>query len=129
MVAYQLFAVAWQVVYDGYLNHGVCAGLLFHCGAGCVDEYLGGEGGVVDAHVELEVLVVGGAADAFACHVDAVTYIVEGIDAFYGEYVCFVAGKVWVGFDGCCDFGDVCSVFEFYVYHAAVYALPEGYGH
>ena len=83
--------------------------MLFHRGTGCVDEYLGGEGGVVDAHVEFEVLVVGGAADAFACHVDSVSDVVEGVDAFYGEYVCLVAGKAWVGLDGCGDVGDVGS--------------------
>ena len=67
---YQMFdevgAVAWEHVDDGNLNHRVAGGLEAHRGAGHVDQYLTGEGRIVDLHVELQTLVLGLTADAFA---------------------------------------------------------------
>ena len=52
-------AVAGEHVDNGNLYHGVAAGLEAHRGAGYVNQYLTGEGGVVNAHVELQTLVLG----------------------------------------------------------------------
>ena len=73
-MSYQLFLVAREHVDDWNLNHGVATRLLVHCGTCSVDEHLCCEGRVVDAHVELEVLVVSLAADTLAYEVHAVTY-------------------------------------------------------
>ena len=54
----ELLAVAFKIVNHRNLNHGVATGLLAHRGTGNIDEYLTGEGGVVDAHVELQSLVL-----------------------------------------------------------------------
>ena len=52
-MADEVLTVARQHVDDGNLDHRVAAGLETHGGASHVDEHLTGEGGVVDAHVEL----------------------------------------------------------------------------
>ena len=58
--------VAWEHVDDGNLDHRVASGLETLGGTGNVDEHLSGEGGVVDAHVELQALVLSLAAHALA---------------------------------------------------------------
>ena len=67
---YQMFdevgAVAWEHVDDGNLDHRVAGGLEAHRGASDIDQNLTGEGGIVDLHVELQTLVLGLTADAFA---------------------------------------------------------------
>lgn len=82
-MADDVLALAGEHVDDGQLNHGVAAGLLTHGGTGHVNEYLGGQGGVVNLHVELEELVVGLSTDTLAHEVDAVADIVEGVHAFH----------------------------------------------
>ena len=53
-----LLAVASEHVDNGYLGHGVATGLQTHGCASHIDKHLGGEGRVVDAHIELETLVL-----------------------------------------------------------------------
>lgn len=62
----EFLAVAFEIVNYGDLNHGVATGLLAHGGASHIDEHLTGEGGVVDAHVELQSLVLCLATHALA---------------------------------------------------------------
>ena len=62
----ELLAVAFEIVNHRNLDHGVATGLLAHGCAGHVDEHLTGEGGVVDAHVELQSLVLCLAAHTLA---------------------------------------------------------------
>ena len=62
----ELLAVAFEIVNYGDLDHGVATGLLAHGCAGHIDKHLTGEGGVVDAHVELQSLVLCLAAHALA---------------------------------------------------------------
>lgn len=128
-VLHEVGAVAGEHVDDGNLNHGVAAGLLAHGGAGYVDEYLTGEGGVVDAHVELQTLVLGLAADAFAHEVDTVAHVADGIYALYGKDVGLVVGEVGVGLDGGGYVFELGAVFELYIDHAAMNAFTEGDGH
>ena len=51
---YQMFdevgAVAWEHVDDGNLDHRVAGGLEAHRGASDIDQYLTGEGRIVDLH-------------------------------------------------------------------------------
>ena len=75
------FAVAGEEVDDGNLNHGVGSGGETHGCAGYAYEELGGEGGIVDAHAELEALVLSLARDTLAHHVYTVTHILDCIDA------------------------------------------------
>ena len=70
-----LFAVAGKEVDNGNLNHRVAAGLQTGGGTCHTYQYLGGEGGVVDAHVELEALVLGLARYTLANEVHTVTHI------------------------------------------------------
>ena len=65
-VADDFLAVAREIVDDGDFNHGVCTGLLTHGSASHIDEHLRCEGRIVDAHVELEELIVRLAAHALA---------------------------------------------------------------
>ena len=62
----EFLAVAFKIVNHRNLDHGVATGLLAHGGASHIDEYLTGEGGVVDAHVELQSLVLCLTANALA---------------------------------------------------------------
>ena len=62
----ELLAVAFEIVNHWNLNHSVAAGLLAHRGTSHVDKHLAGEGGVVDAHVELKALVLRLAAHSLA---------------------------------------------------------------
>ena len=95
-MADEFLFVAWKEVDDGYLYHGVGSRLLLQGGTRYVDKHLCGESGVVDAHVEDEVLVVGGAADSFADKVDAVAYVVEGINTGHLLHVGLVVHEVGV---------------------------------
>ena len=58
--------VAWQHVDDGNLNHRVAAWLQTLRGTSHVDQYLSGQCGVVNLHVELEALVLGLSTDTLA---------------------------------------------------------------
>ena len=114
---------------DGNLYHRVGTGLLAHGGAGYIDQYLTGEGGIVDAHVELEELVLGGARYALASEVHAVAHILEVVDAGYLYHVGLIVHEIGVGLDGCSHFIEVIALLEFDVYHAAMDASAYGDGH
>ena len=122
------FAVAGQVVDDGNLDHGVSTGALAQRSAGDVDQYLRGEGGIVDLHVEREELIVRATRDTFAREVDTVTHIVEGIDRSHGLYVRFVVDEIGIGLDGGFNPGEISAGLEFDVNHTAVNAGAEGDG-
>ena len=62
----EIGAVAWQHVDDGNLNHRVAAWLQAHRGASHVDKHLTCQSRIVNLHVELQTLVLGLTADAFA---------------------------------------------------------------
>ena len=94
-----LFAVAWQIVDYRYLNHRVGSGLLLHGGTSRIDKHLGGEGRIVDFHVELEKLIVRLTAHAFADEVHPMTHIIEGINALHLEDMRFIVGEIWVSLD------------------------------
>lgn len=128
-MGYEVFAVAGEEVDDGHFNHGVAAGLLAHGGAGHADEYLTGEGGVVDAHIELEKLVLGGAAHALAGEVDAMSHVDDFVHRGDFDNVGFVVGKIGVRLDGCGDLGELMAGFYLDVDHAAVDACAGGDGH
>ena len=118
--------VAGQHVDNRNLDHGVTAGLQAHRGTGYIDQYLSGEGWVVDLHVELEALVLSLSADALAYEVYAVAHVANIVNAGYLEYVGFVAGEVGVCLDGCCHLVELSTVFQLYIYHAAVDAFAQG---
>ena len=122
------FAVAGEVVYDGNLDHRVSAGALAQRSAGDVDQYLRGEGGIVDLHVEREELIVRASRDTFAREVHTVPHVVEGVDRFDGMNMRFVIDKIRIGLDGGGHLGEICAGFELYVHHAAVNAGAEGDG-
>ena len=92
-----LFAVAGKEVDNGNLNHRVAAGLQTGGGTCHTYQYLGGEGGVVDAHVELEALVLGGSTHALAHHVDTMAHVADSIHGRNGKHVGLIRGEVGVG--------------------------------
>lgn len=124
-----LLAITGQEVDDGDLDHGIAAGLLVHGGAGHADEDLTREGGVVDAHVELEKLVLRRAAHAFARQVDAMPHVDDVVHAGHLDDVRLVVDKVGVGLDGGCHSGKVMTFLQFDVDHAAMDAGAGGNGH
>ena len=95
----EVCAFAGEHVDDGNFHHRVAAGLQTHGSTGNVDEHLSCQGGVVDAHVELQTLVLCLTADTFADKVHAVTHVADVIDALHLEHVCLVGGEVGVGLD------------------------------
>ena len=70
-----LVAVSRQQIDDGYLGHRVAARLQAHGGSSHVDQHLCREGGVIDAHIELETLILRLAAHAFPYHVYAMSHV------------------------------------------------------
>ena len=56
--SYDFLTSAWEHVDDWNLWHGVATWLETEGSTGHIDQYLSGEGWVVDAHVELEALVL-----------------------------------------------------------------------
>jgi hypothetical protein len=99
-MCYQLLTVTMEHIDDGNFYHRIGAGLLTHGGAGCIDKHLTGEGRVVDAHVELEELVLGNARYTLAREVHTVTHILEVIHARYLYYVGLIIHKIGIGLDG-----------------------------
>ena len=128
-VADELFAITWEHVEDGEFDHGVAARLLAEGCTSDIDQHLGGEGRVVDAHVELEALVLRLAADTLADEVDAVAHVTYLIDRGDLEHVGLVAGEIGVGLDGCSDGIEGGTILELDIDHAAMDALAEGDGH
>jgi hypothetical protein len=57
------------------LNHGVASGLETHRGASHVNQNLTREGRVVDAHVELQALVLSLAAHTLANEIHTMTHV------------------------------------------------------
>ena len=90
---------------------------------------MGGQGRVVDAHVELEELVLGFAGDTLAGEVDAMPHVKEVIDALDLEDVGLVVGKIVVGFDAAGNVLEVIAGLQLDVYHAAVDARARRDGH
>ena len=125
----EVCAFAGEHVDDGNLYHRIAAGLQAHRGTGYVDEYLTCEGGVVDAHVELQTLVLGLAADTLADEVHAVAHVTDVVDALHLEHVGLVGGEVGIGLDVLGDVFELGAVFQLHIDHAAVDALAEGDGH
>ena len=76
----EVSSVTGEHVDDGNLDHRIAAGLQAHGGAGHIDENLTCESGVVDAHVELQTLVLRLAADTLAHEIHTVTHITYVID-------------------------------------------------
>ena len=122
-------AIAGEHIDDRNLNHRIAAGLKAHRGTGHVDKYLTGKGGVVDAHVELQALVLGLAADTFAYEVDTMTHVAHIVNALNLENVGFVAGEVGICLDGGCHLLEFGTIFELYIYHTAMDALAKRNGH
>ena len=133
IVLYQMLdkvgTVAGEHIDDGNLDHCVAAGLETHGGAGNVNQDLTSQGRVVDAHVELQTLVLCLAADTFAHKVHTVTHVAYIVDALYLEDMRLIAGKIGVGLDGCCHLFELGTVFEFYIDHAAMDTFAKGNGH
>ena len=125
----ELLAVAFEIVNHWNLNHGVATGLLAHRGASHVDKYLTGEGGVVDAHVELKALVLCLTANTLANQIYTVTHITHIVNRGYLEHVSLVVGEIWVGLDGLCHLLKAIAVLQLYIHHAAMNTLAERNGH
>ena len=73
-------ASAGEHVDDWNLGHGVAAWLQTEGGASHVDQYLSSESRVVDAHVELETLVLSLARNALANEVYTMAHVLDIID-------------------------------------------------
>ena len=76
----KFLASAGEHVDDWNLWHGVAAWLQTEGGASHVDQYLSSESRVVDAHVELETLVLSLARNALANEVHTMAHVFDIID-------------------------------------------------
>ena len=102
-MADEILLVTLEHVDDGNLDHRVASGLLAHGSAGHVDEYLTGEGRIVDAHVELQALVLRLSAHALPDQIDAMAHVAHVVNRCHLEHVGLVAGEIGVGLDGLRD--------------------------
>lgn len=125
----ELLAASGQHVYHRKFYHRIASGLLSKRRAGYVDKYLSCQCGVVDAHVELETLILCGSADTLAHEVHTVSHVAYSVYRLNSENVCLVAGEIRVGLDCLCHLVEACAILEFNVYHTAVYTLAERNGH
>ena len=126
---YMLLSVAIQQVDERYFNHCVATGCLTHCGTCTTHKNLGCERGIVDAHVELEQLVLCHSRNTLACEIHTMSHVKQVVHARNLLYVCLVVDKVWVGFNGSCNLIEVISLLNLNIYHAAVYACAYRNGH
>ena len=126
---YEVCTVAREHVDDGNLHHRVASWLQAHRGACHIHQHLTGEGGVVDAHVKLQALVLGLATDTLAHEVYAMTHVTDIVDTRHLEHVGLVACEVGICLDVLLDISELGTLLELYVHHAAMYALTEGDGH
>ena len=116
------FAVAGEKVDNGNFYHRVASRLLLHGSACHAYQYLCGQCGVVDAHIEFEQLVLGFSGYTFAGQVYTVSHVQQCVYARHLFYVCLVVNEISVRFNGCCHFLELISVFQFDVYHTAMNA-------
>ena len=126
---YEVFSIALEHVDDGYLYHGIAAGLQTHGSTGHIYQHLTREGGIVDTHVELQTLVLGLTAHSLAHQVDTMSHVAHVINTLYLKDMSLIVGKIGVCLDGLGHLFEIGTLFEFHVYHAAVYALAQWYGH
>ena len=116
----EALSVARQQVDYRYFHHGVASRLLLHRSACHAYQYLCGQCGIIDAHVEFEQLILGFSRYTFAGQVYTVSHVQECIHARHLLYVGFVVHEISVRFDCGCHVFKFISVFQFDVYHAAV---------
>ena len=121
--------VTGEHVDDRNLDHRVTAGLQTHGSTGNVDKYLTCEGGIVDAHIELQTLVLGLTTDPLTHEVHTVTHIAHIVDALHLEHMRLIAGEVRIGLDVLRHILELGTIFKFHIHHTAVDTLTEGDGH
>ena len=92
----EVHLVAWEQVDWRYLYHCVATWLLLEHGSCRSHKYLTCQGWVVDRHVELEVLVLSLAGNTLSHEVNAVTYVVEGINRVNLDNVSLVMSEIVV---------------------------------
>ena len=124
-----LLAVARQEVDDGNFYHRIATRLLAHGSAGHTDEDLTREGGIVNAHIELEELILGAAAHALASEIDAVAHINHIVHTRHLHDVRLIVDKVGVGLDGGCHGVEIVAFLNLHIDHAAMNARARGDGH
>ena len=124
-----LLTVAGKIVNDRNLNHCIGSGLLLHAGTGCIDHHLGCEGWIVDAHVELEELVVCGSTHTLTHQIDTMAHIIEIGHAGHLLNMRLVVHEIRVGLH--CGFNrlEIYTFFQFDIHHAAMNASTHGNGH
>ena len=122
-------AITRQHVDDRNLHHRVATGLQTHRGTCYIHQYLTCEGRVVDAHIELQTLVLSLTADTLTYKVHAMTHITYIVNTLYLEHVCLVAGEIRISLDGSSHLFELSTLFELYIDHTAVDTLAKGNRH
>ena len=121
-VCNMLLPVTAQQVDERNFNHCVATWSLAHCGTCTANKHLGCQRGVVDAHIELEQLILCCTRNTLAGEVHAVTHIKQIVNARNFLDVRLVIDKIWVGLYGCCNLIEVIALLNLNINHAAVYA-------
>ena len=108
-----LFAVARKEVDDGDFYHGVAPRLLLHGSACHAHNYLCSQCRIVDAHIELEQLILRFTGNSLASQIYTVSHIEQCVYAGHKFYMCLVVHEVRVCLDGCGYFFKLVYVFQF----------------
>ena len=67
--------------------------------------------------------------DTLAHEINTMSYVVQCVHAIYLENMGFIIDKIGVCLDGGSHLVEIGSLFQFYIHHAAVYALTYRNGH
>ena len=128
-MAYQILAIARQHIDNRNLNHGVATRLLMHGSTSHVDQHLTCQSGVVDAHIELQTLVLGFSTHTLAHQMYTMTHVTHIVNALHLENVSLVVGEIGVGLDGGSHILQLSTILQLYIHHAAMDALTQGDSH
>ena len=93
----QFLAAAGKHVDDRDFYHRVATRLLAQGGTCHIDKHLGGKGWIVDTHIELKTLIMSLSRHTGTNEVDAVRYVIEGIDRLHGNDVGLVVSEIIIG--------------------------------
>lgn len=116
----QVHLIAREIVDRRDFDERIASWLLLKYGTGGSHEDLTRQGRIIDTHIELEALVLRCTRDTLTDEVDAVSDIVESINALDLLNVCLIACEIRVGLDSGSDLIEIVTIQKFNIDHASV---------
>ena len=83
------------------LNHGVASRLLTHGSTGTAYHYLSGQSRIVDAHIELEQLIMSRTTHPLAHKVHTMRHIIKCLHIVHHHHMRFIMRKIVVRLQQC----------------------------